>query len=323
MKAITHVRYGAPDSLVLREVDRPVPGPDGILVRVRAASVNAFDWHLLRGHPYVVRASAGFRRPTRLVAGVDFAGEVEAVGSDVTAFQPGDRVFGEKGGAFAEYIVATAESIAPVPADVGFEAAAAIPMAGFTALQALRDKAGVTAGQRVLVNGAGGGVGTFAVQLAKHLGAHVTGVTGPATAELVRSLGADEVIDYSREDFTRRPERWDVIIDIAATPSLVACRRALAPGGVLVVVGAPPGNWVAPIRRPLLAVLLTRLGGRGRRLLPFLAERRRSDLDRLAELVEAGAVRPAIDRCYPLAEAADAIRRVERGEARGKVVITM
>jgi len=323
MKAITHDRYGSPDTLRLRDVATPALDDDGVLVRVRAASVNAFDWHLLRGHPHLVRTSAGFRRPKRLVAGVDLAGEVEAVGRNVTRFRPGDAVFGERGGAFAEYVVAKEDSLAPKPANLTFEQAAAMPMAGFTALQAIRDKARVAAGQRVLVNGAGGGVGTFAVQLAKAYGAHVTAVTGPATTDLVRSLGADAVIDYTQEDFTRRGERWDVILDISATPSMVACRRALSPSGVLVVVGAPKGNWFAPIRRPLLAVLLSRFGGRGRRLLPFLAEQRQADLIALRDLAEAGTITPAIDRCYPLGEAAAAIRHVEEGHARGKVVIAI
>ena len=322
MRAIIHERYGSPDQLTLREVATPDIDDDGVLVRVRAASVNAFDWHLLRGHPYLVRTSAGFRRQKRLVAGVDFAGDVEAVGRNVTGFKPGDAVFGERGGAFADYVAAGQDGIAPMPANLTYEQASAVPMAGFTALQALRDKAHVQPGQRVLVNGAGGGVGSFAVQLAKAFGAHVTAVTGPATVELVRSLGADAVVDYTRDDFTKGGERYDVILDIAATPSMLACRRALSPHGVLVVVGAPKGNWLAPIRRPVLALVLSRMGG-GRRLLPFLAERRQADLVVLKDLIEAGKLMPAVDRTYPLTETADAMRRVELGQAQGKVVITV
>jgi NADPH:quinone reductase-like Zn-dependent oxidoreductase len=321
LKAIVHYRYGSPDVLELAEIETPVVDDDGVLVRIHAASINAFDWHILRGHPYLVRTSAGLRRPTRHIAGVDLAGRVEAVGRNVSGFRIGDEVFGERGGAFAEYAVAPEDSLALKPADMTFEQAAAVPMAGFTALQALRDKGQVKAGQRVLVNGAAGGVGTFAVQLAKAFGAHVTGVCGTNHVDMVRAIGADEVIDYTRADFTRGERRFDLIIDIASNRPLRACRRVLAPEGVLVVVGAPPGRWLAPVLRPVTAVVLSRFGSQ--RLLPFLAERRQADLVILKELMGAGKLTPVIDRTYPFSETADAMRYVERGHVGGKVVISI
>ena len=321
MKAIVHYRYGSPDVLELADIEMPTIDDDGVLVRIQAASINAFDWHILRGHPDLVRTSAGLRRPTRHVAGVDLAGRVEAVGRNVTQFGIGDDVFGERGGAFAEYAVAREDSLALKPARLTYEQAAAVPMAGLTALQALRDKGQVTSGQRVLVNGAAGGVGTFAVQLAKAFGAQVTGVCGPNHVDLVRSIGADEVIDYTRHDFTRSERRFDLIIDIASNRPLRACRHVLVPEGVLVVVGAPPGRWLAPVLRPAIAVVLSRFGSQ--RMLPFLAERRQSDLAVLGELLEAGKLTPVIDRTYPLSETADAMRYVEHGHVGGKVVISI
>jgi NADPH:quinone reductase-like Zn-dependent oxidoreductase len=321
MKAIVHRRYGSPDVLRLEDIDRPIVDDDGVLVRVRAASVNAFDWHIMRGLPYLVRTSAGVRKPSRVVAGVDLAGQVEAVGRNVTEFRVGDEVFGERGGAFAEYVVGTASNFVPKPANLTFGEAAAVPMAGFTALQALRDKGHVQAGQRVLITGAGGGVGTFAVQLAKAFGAEVTGVCHTTNVEMLRSIGADHVIDYTRDDYTRSAQRYDLLLDIGASRSLVASRRVLGPRGVLVVVGAPAGQWLAPLLRPVAAVVLSRFGRR--KLKPFLAERRMVDLVILKELIEAGQVRPVIDRAYPLSETAAAIRRLEAGHVRGKVVITV
>jgi NADPH:quinone reductase-like Zn-dependent oxidoreductase len=321
MKAIVHRRYGSPDVLRLEDIERPAVGDDSVLVRVRAASINAFDWHLMRGLPYLVRTSAGLRRPTRLVAGVDLAGQVEAVGAKVTEFRPGDEVFGERGGAFAEYVSGLEGNFVSKPANLTFEEAAAVPMAGFTALQALRDKGHVQAGQRVLITGAGGGVGTFAVQLAKAFGATVTGVCHTTNVEMLRSIGADEVIDYTRDDYTRSSKRYDLLLDISATCSLAASRRVLDRDGVLVVVGAPPGQWLAPVLRPVGALVLSRFGSR--KLKPFLAERRKEDLIVLREMIEAGGVRPVIDRVYPLDETAAAVRRVEEGHVRGKVVITI
>jgi len=321
MQAIVHDRYGSPDVLEAREVDRPFIGDDTVLVRVRAASVNAYDWHMLRGDPYVARFEAGWRRPKQTVAGMDLAGVVEAVGRDVTEFHVGDEVFGEHAAAFAELVAARERDLAPKPVNLTFEEAAAVPMAGFTALQALRDKGALQPGQRVLVTGAAGGVGTFAVQLAKAFGAVVTGECHTSGVDVVRSLGADHVVDYTRDDVTRGPARFDLIIDVAAVHPLRALRRVMSPNGALVVVGAPKGRWFAPLRRPLLAVLLSRFGTQ--RFLPFLAERRKADLLVLKDRIERGDVTPAIDSTYPFVETADAIRRLEAGHVRGKVVVTV
>ena len=324
MKAIVRERYGSPDVLELKDVPKPVLGDDGVLVRVRAASINAYDWHMLRGSPSLVRMSEGWRRPKNRAMGVDLAGEVEAVGKNVTVFRPGDLVFGARTGALAEYVRGTATSaLAPKPAGLTFAEAAAVNMAGTTALQGLRDKGQIKAGQRVLVNGASGGVGTFAVQIAKAFGGHVTAVTSTKNVDLVRSLGADEVIDYTQEDFTRSGRRYDLIFDVAASRSLRETRRVLAPNGILVMVGVKGGRRMAPIvARLLTAVVWTRLAGK-KRMLPFLAHNSTADLLVLKELIDSGKVRPVIDRTYPLSETADAIRYLEEGHARGKVVITI
>jgi NADPH:quinone reductase-like Zn-dependent oxidoreductase len=326
MKAIVRHRYGSPDVLRLEDVEMPTVGDDQLLIRVRAASVNAYDWHVLRGLPYLVRTEEGLREPKTSTVGVDLAGEIEAVGRDVTEFRPGDDVFGERDGAFAEYVSGRAVNFAPKPSNLTFEQAAAVPMAGYTALQALRDKGRIQAGQKVLINGASGGVGSFAVQIAKALGAEVTGVCSTRNLELVRSIGADDVIDYTREDFTSGDQRYDLIIDVAATRPLRDCRRVLMPNGRLVIVGAAVGHadgrWVGPMIRPAAAVIISRFV-RERPLLPFLAHRSKDDLIVLAGMIEAGTVTPLIDRAYPLAETADAIRYVEAGHARGKVVITV
>ena len=321
MQAIVHRRYGGPDVLRLEDVEVPAVDDDTILVRVRAASINAYDWHLMRGDPYLVRTEEGVLKPKRAIAGVDMAGQVEAVGKNVTEFRPGDAVFGERDGAFAEYVAAKATSLALKPGNLTFEKAAAVPMAGFTALQALRDKGRVQPGQRVLVTGAAGGVGSFAIQLAKAFGATVTGVCHTENVEMVRSMGADDVIDYTAEDFTRRRETFDLILDIAASPSLIACRRVLSPGGTLVVVGAPMGRWFAPLRRPIMAVVLSQLGSK--RLLPFLARRSKDDLVVLASLIEAGTISPVVDSAFPMKHAADAMRHMENDHIGGKVVITV
>jgi len=321
MKAITHRRYGSPDVLRLEEVDMPVVGDDGVLVRVRASSVNPVDWHGLRGEPFLVRMSDGLRRPKGWQLGVDVAGQVEAVGANVTEFRPGDEVFGTRNGAFAEFVLGRERNFASKRANLSFEQAAAIPVAATTALQALRDKGRLEAGQRVLVHGAGGGVGHFAIQIAKALGAEVTGVTGTNNLSMVRSIGADEVIDYTTEDFTNVGRRYDLILDIAGTRSLRACSRALTPTGILVVVGGPGGRWISPADRWAKAIVLSRL--LRRRLLPFLATTAKDDLLVLKELAEAGKLTPVIDRTYPLSETAKAIRYVETMHARGKVVITV
>ncbi len=318
MRAIVQHRYGSPDVLTLMDVDKPVIDDDGVLVRVRATSVNAVDLHIMRGLPYVVRLTEGLRRPGSGIPGVDVAGHVEAVGRNVTQLQPGDEVFGAHGGAFAEYVGGTERHFVPKPARLTFEQAAAVPTAATTALQALRDKGQLQAGQRVLINGAGGGVGSFAVQIAKAFGAEVTAVTGTTRVDMVRSIGADRVIDRTLEDFTRAGRRHDLILDVSADRSLSACRRALTLEGTLVVVGAPD-RW--PLLRPLTAVVLSRFGKQ--RLLPFLAKHSRENHMALKELVDAGKVTPVIDRTYPLSEAPDAIRYVEGGRVGGKVVVTV
>ena len=321
MRAIVRDRYGSPDVLELREIDKPEIGDDGILVRVRAASVNAVDWHLMRGEPFPARMGNGLRRPKTGVLGVDVAGQVEAVGRDVTDFRPGDEVFGNPGGAFAEYARGRAHGFVSKPANLTFEQAAAVPVAGLTALQGLRDKGELKPGHTVLINGASGGVGTFAVQIAKVLGADVTAVCSTRNVELVRSLGAGRVIDYTGEDFTRSGVRYDLVFDIAGSRPLWACRRVLAPAGRLVVVGGPGGRWVRPIERMVLAAVLSRVGSAT--MLPFFSKHSHPDLVTLRDLLEAGTIVPVVDRAYPLHETPDAVRYVETGHARGKVVITV
>jgi NADPH:quinone reductase-like Zn-dependent oxidoreductase len=324
MKAIVHERYGSPDVLELRDIDTPVVDDDSVLVRVRAASVNAYDWHMMRGLPFLVRMSEGLRKPKQPAMGVDVAGQVESVGKNVTRLRPGDEVFGSRTGSLAEYVRGGPKSfLVPKPANLTYEQAAAVPMAATTALQGLRDKGQLKPGQRVLVNGAAGGVGTFAVQIAKALGAHVTGVCSTRNAEMVRSIGADQVVDYTQEDFTRSEQRYDLILDVAANRSLSDCRRVLVPNGVLVIVGAPPdARRMGPIvARLLAAVASSRFSSK--KVLPFLAKNSKEDLIVLRELIEAGKVTPVIDRTYPLSEAAEAIRYLETGHARGKVVITV
>jgi NADPH:quinone reductase-like Zn-dependent oxidoreductase len=320
-RAIVHDRYGGPDALAVRELPMPELEPDSVLVRVRASSVNALDWHLLRGAPYLVRLTDGLRRPKEPRGGVDVAGVVEAVGPEVIAFRPGDEVFGARDGAFAEVVRGRERNFVRKPVGVTFESAAAVPVAATTALQALRDRAAVRSGEAVLVTGANGGVGTFAVQIAKALGATVTASARSGHEELLHSIGADDVVDASTEDLTRSARRFDVIIEIAGTPSLRRFRRILAPGGRLVIVGAPAGNWLAPVRRPLLGLLLSRFGTR--RLIPFLAKISPDDLEVLRTMLESGAIRPVIDSRFPLDGTANAIRRIEGHGLSGKVVITV
>ena len=324
MKAIVRERYGSPDVLELKDVDRPVVDDDSVLVRVRAASINAYDWHMMRGLPFLVRMSEGLRKPKSSAMGVDVSGEVEAVGKIVTNFRPGDVVFGARTGSLAEYVRGGPTSaLVPKPAGLTFEQAAAVNMAGTTALQGLRDKGQLKPGQRVLINGAAGGVGTFAVQIAKAFGAHVTAVCSTRNVDMVRSIGADEVVDYTREDFTRLGQQYDLIFDVAASRSLRETRRVLAPNGILVMVGVKGGRQMAPIvARLLTAVVWTRLANK-KKMLPFLAKNSKEDLMVLKELIEAGKVRPVIDRTYPLSETAGAMRYLEEGHARGKVVITV
>jgi len=303
----------------LEEVDRPEVADDAVLVRVRATSVNAYDWHMLRGKPYLARLGEGLRGPKTAVLGIDVAGTVEAVGADVTHVKPGNDVFGVRSGAFAEYVAG--RNMVPMPKGLTFEQAAAVPVAGQTALQGLRDKGGIQAGQRVLINGAGGGVGTFAVQIAKAFGADVTAVTSTQNVDMVRSIGADRVVDYSRDDFTRSGQRYDLIFDCGGNRSMPRMRRALTPKGTIVLVAPAPGQWAGPIVRVLGAIVTSRFSSK--RVRPFLSQVSKDDLLVLKELIEAGGVTPVIDRTYPFEQIPEAIRYVEDGHARGKVVITV
>jgi NADPH:quinone reductase-like Zn-dependent oxidoreductase len=320
MKAIAHDVYGSPDVLELREVDEPVAEDGKVVIRVRAASVQAGDWHIMRGLPYVVRLMGfGLRSPKEKIRGADVAGHVESVGAGATRLQPGDEVFGSCSGAFAEYVSAPEDSFVQKPAGVTFAQAAAVPSSALTALQGLRDHGRVREGQHVLVNGASGGVGTFAVQIARALGAEVTGVCSTRNVDLVRSIGADDVVDYTREDFTRRGVRYDVILDIAVGHSLSACRRALTDDGTYVLIGDAGGRWIGGLGRFGRALALSPFVRQ--HLRAFVAAPSHDDLVVMAELLEAGKVTPVIDREYPLHDVPAAIRYVEEGHARGKVVI--
>ena len=315
MKAIRNERYGSAEDLRLLDVTRPTVGGDQVLVRVRAASVNPLDWHLMRGEPYFVRLMMGFRGPkTGGIPGVDAAGTVEAVGTSVTEFRPGDEVFGSCNGTFAEYTVGRERNFVLKPAALSFEQAAAIPGAGVTALQAVRDHGAVASGQEILINGAAGGVGTFAVQIAKSLDARVTGVCSTQNLELVRSIGADDTVDYTADDFTRRGP-FDVIVDNVGNRSLRALRRALAPRGTLVVVGG------GMFSKKLPAKVMNRFVPE--QLDTFIANVKKADMVALKELIEGGQVTPVVGRTYELSDAPEAIRYVETGHARAKVVITV
>ncbi|WP_328927814.1 NAD(P)-dependent alcohol dehydrogenase [Streptomyces sp. NBC_00190] len=324
MKAIVQDRYGSPDVLELREVDKPVVAGHEVLVRVHAAAVNARDWHLMRGDPYLARLVFGLRAPKERIRGTDFAGRVEAVGKDVTRLRPGDEVFGEADGAFAEYVCASQDVVEPKPDNLTFEQAAAVPLAGNTALMGLRDLARVRPGHKVLVNGASGGVGTFAVQIAKAFGAEVTGVCSTKNVDLVRSLGADHVVDYTHDDFTRNGPRYDVVFDLVGNRSLAECRRALAPSGTLVLSGggvSEGGSLLGPMGLIIKGRALSRFVGQ--RLLVLTATPSSQNLAALRELVERGDLAPVVDRTYPLREAAEAIRYLEVEHARAKVVVTV
>lgn len=318
MKAFVSDRYGSPDVMRLDDVPIPEATEERVLVRIHATSVNAHDWHMLRGKPYIARPSAGWIRPKQTVLGLDAAGVVEAIGPDVTDLAVGDEVFGSRSGAFAEYV--SGKNFIRKPASLSFEEAAAIPTAGFTALQALRDKAAVQPGEHVLINGAGGGVGTFAVQLAKAMGAEVTATTAGDNVELVRSLGADHVIDHRREEVAAGSKRYDVILDVGGRPSLRRLARVLLPTGRLVMIGPGNGQWIGPIARVLSAVVRSRVSKQ--QLMPFLAHVDRDDLVVLRDYVEAGSIRPVVDRTFRFEQIPDAVRYVEAGSARGKVVVT-
>ena len=322
MQAITYHQYGPPDVLELETVDLPALGDDEVLVRVRAASVNPRDWHYLRGLPYIMRP-IGLRIPKDGGLGSDMAGQVEAVGRAVTRFRPGDEVYAfVLAGGFAEYARVPENVLGPKPANLSFEQAAAVPLAALTALQGLRDHGRVQPGQRVLIIGASGGVGTFAVQLAKLFGAEVTGVCSTRNLELVRSLGADHVIDYTREDFAGNGRRYDLVFQLAGTRSPAAIRRALTPKGRLILSsGESSGRWVGPMDRIVKAAALSPFVPQT--LAPFEAKQSRDDLQVLKDLIEAGKLTPVIDRTYPLRETPEALRYLEKGHARGKVVITV
>jgi NADPH:quinone reductase-like Zn-dependent oxidoreductase len=322
VKAMVYRRFGSPDVLELQDVDQPALTDDGVLVRVHASSVNPAEWYAVTGRPYVARAAMGLRRPKQPVPGVDFAGTVAAVGSAVTGFRPGDAVFGGTGGgAFAEYLCVR-RAVVPKPANLTFEEAAAVPTAAVTALQGLRDRGQLRAGQTVLINGASGGVGTFAVQLAKAFGAEVTGVCSTRNLDLVSSLGADHVVDHAREDFTRNGRRYDLLLDVAGNRSWSDCRRVLGRGATLVLVGGPKTNrWIGPLAH-IASVRVASLGG-GRKVVFFVAQFNRQDFVVLRDLLEAGAVRSVIDRSYQLSQLPEALDYLGEGHARGKVVITL
>ncbi len=322
MKAIVYRCYGSPDVLEFADVEKPAPADNEVLVKVQAASVNPLDWHYMRGSPYIMRLGSGIGTPKDSRLGVDFAGTVESVGKNVTRFKPGDEVFGGRGGAFAEYVIVPEDrAIVLKPANVTFEQAASVPIAGLTALQALRDKGRLEPGQKVLINGASGGVGTFAVQIAKSLGAEVTGVCSTRNVEMVRSIGADHVIDYKKEDYTQSERKYDLIIDMVGNHSLTANRKALTPNGILVMVGGAKGNWMAPLMNPLKALFLSPFVEQ--ELVMILAQFNQEDLASLGELMQAGEVTPVIDRRYRLSEVPAAIRYSEEGHARGKIVIDL
>jgi len=320
MQAIVYRCYGPPEVLQYEEIEPPVPAEDELLVRVRSASVNPLDWHYMRGSPYIMRLGSGLGAPKVQGLGTDFAGTVEAVGRKVTRFKPGDEVFGGGDGSFAQQLVVReSAALATKPAHVSFEQAAAIPIAGVTALQALRDEGRIAPGMKVLINGASGGVGTFAVQLAKHFGAEVTGVSSTRNVELVRSLGADHVIDYTREDYIAGGKQYDLILDNVGNNSPWKNRSVLTADGTLVMVGGPGGDWIGPLGNPLAALALSPFVDQ--KFVVFMAQLNQQDLALLAELAQSGAVTPVIDRRFPLAEVPAAISYSEEGRARGKIVI--
>jgi NADPH:quinone reductase-like Zn-dependent oxidoreductase len=318
MKAIVYHNYGSPDVLKCEEIEKPTAGDNEVLIKVRAASVNPLDWHFMRGAPYVVRIMAGLHKPKVTRLGVDMAGQVEVVGRNVTQFKPGDEVFGACRGAFAEYVSANEDRLALKPANISFEDAAAVPVAAITALQGLRDKGRVQRGHKVLVDGASGGVGTFAVQIAKSFGAEVTAVCSTRNADTARSIGADQVIDYTQEDFTTSGRHYDLILAANAYHSIFDYRRVLSPNGTYAMAG---GGGAQMLQAILLGPFLSVIGSK--KMCSFMAKLNKKDLVFLKDLLEAGKVVPVIDRRYPLSDVAEALRYLEEGHARGKVVITL
>jgi NADPH:quinone reductase-like Zn-dependent oxidoreductase len=323
MKAIVQDRYGSADVLEFKDIEEPVVGDDDVLIRVHAAGCGPDVWHLMTGMPYMARLAIGLRTPKLPVLGWDVAGTVEAVGSNVTGIQPGDEVMGTTKGSFAELAIAKADDLVPKPAGLSFEEAGALPISGITALRAIRDEGHVQPGQTVLIIGAAGGVGSLAVQIAKAYDAKVTAVSSTSKEDLVRSVGADDVIDYTREDFTDGSRRWDVIIDTAGRRPLSQLRRALTPKGTLVIVGGDGGGrWTGGFFRGMLRAPVVSLFT-GQRLRGLATKVKREDLIALTELIAAGTLRPVIDRTYPLIEAPDAVRHLAEGHARGKIVVTV
>jgi NADPH:quinone reductase-like Zn-dependent oxidoreductase len=328
MKAVVHRCYGSPDVVTYEDAPKPTPADNEVLVRVHAASVNPLDWHYMEGTPYVMRIEAGIGKPDNPRFGVDFAGTVEAVGKDVKRFKPGDEVFGGRTGAFAEYVtIREQRAIALKPAGLSFDQAASAPIAGTTALQAIRDTGQLTAGQKVLIIGASGGVGTFAVQIAKSLGAEVTGVCSTRNVDMVRSLGADHVIDYTREDFVKTGQQYDVVMDNVGNRSLsdlISFRHLLAPKGIFILIGGGgpnAGNWIGPLATPINAWILQPFVNQ--KYAWILADLNQDDLAKLGELMQTGKVTAVIDRRYKLSEAGEALRYLEKGHARGKVILTV
>jgi NADPH:quinone reductase-like Zn-dependent oxidoreductase len=322
MKAVIYCDYGSPDVLRTENVEKPVPDSNQVLVKVRVAALNPLDWHFVRGTPYVGRVGMGLRRPSNIQLGVDFAGVVESVGRGVSKFKPGDEVFGGRTGALAEYVLVSQDrAIVQKPANLSFDQAAAVPVAAVTALQGLRDQGKIRNGQRVLINGASGGVGTFAVQIAKAYGAHVTGVCSTRNVDLVRSLGADQVIDYTKDDFLSRGERYDLILDNVGNHSLLDLRQVLSPSGTYVMIGGPSGRWLDPMPRALGAVVISPFVKQEMKF--FISSLNQADLAVLRDLLQTGEVTPVIDRRYNFGEVREAVRYLEEGHARAKVVVMM
>ncbi len=322
MKAVVYHRYGSPEVLALEDIEKPVPAADEVLIKVHAMSVNPIDWHYMKGSPYIMRLGKGLRRPKDKRIGVDFAGTVEAVGENVTRFKPGDEVFGGKDGAFAEYVTEREDrGLALKPANITFEQAASVAVAATTALQALRDKGHLQAGQKVLVNGASGGVGTFTVQIAKTLGAEVDGVCSTRNVEMVRSIGAGHVFDYTKESYVESGRQYDLVIDMIGNHSLMTNRRVLSPNGRFVIVGGPKGNWLGPLTAVVKAMMLSPFVGQ--KFTMLLAEFKQKDMAFLGDLLETGKVTPVIDRRYRLSEMPAAMAYLEEGHARGKIAITL
>ncbi len=321
MKAIVYSAYGTADVLKMADVEKPAPADNEVLVKIRAASINAPDWRVMSGRPSVMRLMFGLRKP-KIRPGIDMAGEVEAVGKNVTQFKPGDAVFGVCKGSFAEYACQTQARLAAKPENITFEQAAATPVCGFTALQGFRDYGHLQSGQRVLMNGASGGVGTFAVQIAKALGANVTAVCSTHNVDMVRSLGADRVIDYTQADFTKETQTYDIIFEHAGNHSATAYKRILNPSGISVMAGVPHNmSLLGLMKHMMTALALSRLGKQ--KFVPFIAKANQTDLVTLAEMMAAGKITPTIDKTYPLSETAEAMRYVDTGHARAKVVITV